>query len=171
MFKFKSLSTKITIACIISLMIIISIVVSILTFNSSRIFNGLFHDEANICMHSLTTSIDNEIASAKAICTTYAKKTGVVWSFTNNNNSALVQSTYEIFEMTSADVIFYANAKGEIVCSSTNSYNFSGLDCTKTALSGTANSSYQIFNGNEIYAAYSTPVYDGKTVVGSMTTL
>ena len=171
MFKFKSLSAKITISCIVSLIVINTIIVSVLTVNSNSIFNSLFMDEADISMHSLTTSLENESVNEKAICVTYAKKQSIISSFVDDNNVALVQSAYEIFDLTNADAIVYTKADGNVMYASSNSIDFSKMDCIKLALSGKENGSYQIFNKKQIYVAYSVPVYSGDAIVGSMTAL
>lgn len=171
--KLKSLSATVSVFAVGCLVVIVGLIISIMSINSSMAMQDLFQEDARVSMQGLENAISNLNRSVVVITDTYAGQTSTVYAVKNKTPSALKSIANEAIKTSGADAVFFTDETGKILTAvpDNETASFSGFDCTKQALSGAKTTSYEITNDNKIYVASSAPVTSQGQIIGSITSL
>ncbi len=169
--KFKSLTSKVIALTIPCILFVVAAFVILLTVNSYSIFNMLFQRDVDTSMQGLLNSIEDMNNETKSITESYSTLRSLCYTVRLKFKDDVAKASEEIFNITDADAVFFTDEDGNVLYSSDEKIDLSKAACVKSALSGTAVGSYQVFNGTDVYSAYSAPVIYEGNLEGTMTTL
>ena len=168
--KTRSIARRVAVGCSAFLIAVILCVVLVLTQNTNKISNEIIQNQAINTMNGLNTNIQKLKEKSLKITTSFIEKRDIFSSINSNNFITLYTAFDQMFQVTDADAVFITDKEGKIICTSNDKIDFSTLECTATALTGTPVGTYQVID-NMVYVAYSAPIVSSGSIIGSATSL